>query len=117
MHANWDALAACTARINPSGLYSIGHETLCLPGSMMRTADPLAIVNSPMATLARESFGSPETHKKKASLHGPEQLPYCAKCEEKPSPPYSLSNVRHDIHSMDFKRVISEELAGKLTAW
>ena len=81
------------------------------------TTDALAIVNSPMATLARESFASPESYEKNACLRSREQLPYCAKCEEKTSPPYSFRNVRHDIHSLDFKRVISEELASKLTAW
>jgi hypothetical protein len=67
-------------------------------------------------TAASRGFGFRELYKEKASLPSREELPYCAKCQEKPSPPYNLRNVRHDNRSLDFKRMISEELAGQLTA-
>jgi hypothetical protein len=78
---------------------------------------PLSIVNSPMATLARESFASPESYRVKAGLRGHHELPYCARCQEKPSPPYGLHNVRNDLHLLDSERVIPWNLVERLTSW
>jgi MoaA/NifB/PqqE/SkfB family radical SAM enzyme len=77
----------------------------------------LSLVNSSMARLARESFADRKLFDKDTALEPSSQLPFCAKCEEKPPPPYSMHNVKGDLRTLDPKRVVSDELLSKLTAW
>jgi pyruvate-formate lyase-activating enzyme len=81
------------------------------------TANALSIVNSPMARLARTAFADRAALEKEVALQPGVQLPYCAKCAEKPVPPYGLEDVRRDIRELDPEGVVSSEVVGKLTAW
>ena len=76
----------------------------------------LDIVNSPMAQLARRAFGDRASYEKEVALQS-SSIPFCARCEEKPSPPYGMNNVRLDIRKLDPNRVVSDELVGVLTDW
>lgn len=77
----------------------------------------LSLVNTPMAMLAREAFADREAYERKSVSTKIDGRPFCAICEEKPLPPYGLHNVRGDIRILDPRRVVSDELAVRLTGW
>jgi MoaA/NifB/PqqE/SkfB family radical SAM enzyme len=81
------------------------------------TANALSIVNSPMARLARTAFADRAALERETALQPGIQLPYCAKCAEKPAPPYGLEDIRKYIRKLDPKHVVSSEVVSKLAAW
>ena len=77
----------------------------------------LDLVNSDMATMARQAFADPVAYSNRASTVPSDGRPYCATCAEKPSSPYNQLNIRNDIRAMDEASVLSDDLIAQLTAW
>lgn len=76
----------------------------------------LDLVNSDMATMARQAFADPVGYNNRASTVPADGRPYCATCAEKPLSPYSQANIRNDIRAMDEAGVLSDDLIAQLTA-
>jgi len=76
----------------------------------------LDLVNSDMATMARQAFADPVGYNNRASTVPGDGQPYCAMCTEKPVSPYSQVNIRYDIRAMDEACVLSDDLIAQLTA-
>ena len=105
-------------RIMPCCMAPIKHEKNLVFANFesQENRSALSIVNSPMAQLARKAFADRTSYEKEAPIQ-PGNLPFCASCEEKPTPPYDMHNVRWDIRILDPKRVVSDDLVNKLTTW
>ena len=76
----------------------------------------LDLVNSDMATMARQAFADPVGYNNRASTVAADDRPYCAMCTDKPLSPYSQVNIRNDIRAMDQACVLSDDLIAQLTA-
>jgi pyruvate-formate lyase-activating enzyme len=77
----------------------------------------LDLVNTDMATMARQAFADRVGYHDRASRVPADVRPYCATCAEKPSSPYNQVNIRNDIRAMDEAGVVSDDLIAQLTAW
>ncbi len=75
----------------------------------------LDLVNSDMATMARQAFADPVGYNDRASKVPADGRPYCATCAEKPASPYNQVNIRNDIRAMDEACVLSDDLIAQLT--
>jgi pyruvate-formate lyase-activating enzyme len=81
------------------------------------TRSALEIVNSPMATLAREAFADREAYDRKAPSLPAAERPYCATCTESPRWPYGVRNIRDDIRAIDPSGAIADDVIAQLTGW
>jgi hypothetical protein len=77
----------------------------------------LDLVNSDMATMARQAFADPVAYSNRTSTVPADGRPYCATCAEKPASTYNPVNIRDDIRAMDEATVLSNDLIAQLTAW
>jgi len=75
----------------------------------------LDLVNSDMATMARQAFADPVGYNNRTSRVPANGRPYCATCAEKPASPYNHVNIRNDIRAMDEGCVLSDDLIAQLT--
>ncbi|HIG66076.1 MAG TPA: hypothetical protein EYQ43_11120 [Methyloprofundus sp.] len=74
-----------------------------------------AVVNSEGAKLSRLSFSDTLAFQKTSETMDKDDLPYCSKCSEKPTPPYSF-NLESYTHALDKDNIIPQQIYDALDA-